>query len=115
MLASQALFHVVSFLASPGRCHNVQLERGAISMSGSDDHLGDAIKLLIGEREETFALEKPFRLFQFRTWLLDYRNEARCVVPDCDGASLRLIRQGEDALWQAFFTAAPVRRRGARC
>jgi transposase len=29
------------------------------------------------------------------------------VVPDCDGASLPLIRQGEDSLWQAFFMAAP--------
>ena len=36
---------------------------------------------------------------------------ASCVVPDCDGASLPLIRQEEDALWQAFFTAAPARRR----
>jgi transposase InsO family protein len=37
--------------------------------------------------------------------------EPRCVVPDCDGASLPLIRQEEDVLWQAFFTAAPARRR----
>jgi hypothetical protein len=40
------------------------------------DPLGDAIKLLIGEREERFSLEKPLRLFQFRTWLVDYRKEA---------------------------------------
>src|SRR5271168_5292433 len=39
------------------------------------------------------------------------QSSARCVVPDSDGASLSLIRQGEDALWQAFFTAAPARRR----
>ncbi|OYR22308.1 transcriptional regulators family protein [Brucella grignonensis] len=36
---------------------------------------------------------------------------ARCVVPDCDGASLILSRQDEDVLWQVFFTAAPARRR----
>ncbi|HZZ26198.1 MAG TPA: hypothetical protein VFE60_28215, partial [Roseiarcus sp.] len=40
-----------------------------------------------------------------------FRPWTRCVVPDSDGASLSLIRQGEDALWQAFFTAAPARRR----
>jgi hypothetical protein len=40
------------------------------------DHLGEAIKLLIGEREERFSLEKPLRLFQFRTWLVDSRKEA---------------------------------------
>jgi hypothetical protein len=36
---------------------------------------------------------------------------ARCVVPECDGASLILSRQEEDALWEVFFTAAPARRR----
>ncbi len=35
----------------------------------------------------------------------------RCSVPECDGARLSLTRQDEDALWQAFFTAAPERRR----
>ena len=53
------------------------------------------------------------------TWALQYlmmdekgaAELARCVVPDCDGASLPFIRQEEDALWQAFFTTAPERRR----
>lgn len=37
--------------------------------------------------------------------------EARCAVPDSDGASSILSRQEEDALWEVFFTAAPARRR----
>ena len=36
---------------------------------------------------------------------------AKCVVPECSGASSALTRQGEKALWQAFFTAAPEQRR----
>jgi hypothetical protein len=38
-------------------------------------------------------------------------SAARCVVPESDGASSILSRQEEDALWEAFFTAAPARRR----
>jgi len=34
-----------------------------------------------------------------------------CAVPDSDGALSILSRQEEDALWEAFFTAAPARRR----
>jgi hypothetical protein len=33
----------------------------------------------------------------------------RCLVPECRDASL--TREGEEALWQAFFMAAPARRR----
>jgi K+-sensing histidine kinase KdpD len=36
---------------------------------------------------------------------------SRCSVLECDGANSALTRQEEDALWQAFFTAAPARRR----
>ena len=32
--------------------------------------VGDAIKLLIGDRKEDFVLEKALRLFQFKVWLL---------------------------------------------
>jgi hypothetical protein len=35
----------------------------------------------------------------------------RCSIPDFDGASLILRRQEEDVRWDAFFTAAPARRR----
>jgi hypothetical protein len=45
-------------------------------MAENYDPLGDAIKLLIGERPEKFSLERSLRLFQFRTWLVDYRKEA---------------------------------------
>src|SRR5258708_259404 len=41
--------------------------------------------------------------------LLRPRLQARCSVPECNGASLS--RQGEDALWQQLFTAQPARRR----
>jgi hypothetical protein len=44
-------------------------------MAQNYDPLGDAIKLLIGEREERYSLEKPLRLFQFRTWLVGSRKE----------------------------------------
>jgi hypothetical protein len=46
-------------------------------MAENYDALGDAIRLLIGERAEKFSLEKPLRLFQFRTWLVDDRKEER--------------------------------------
>jgi hypothetical protein len=46
-------------------------------MAENYDPLGDAIKLLIGERPEKFPLERPLRLFQFRTWLVDHCKEAR--------------------------------------
>ena len=36
---------------------------------------------------------------------------SRCSVPGCDGANSSLTSQEEEALWQAFFTAAPARRR----
>jgi hypothetical protein len=38
-------------------------------------------------------------------------SDARCVVSESDGASSILNRQEEDALWEAFLTAAPARRR----
>ena len=34
-------------------------------------------------------------------------GRTRCLVPGCDGATL--TREGEEALWQQFFTAAPER------
>jgi integrase-like protein len=37
------------------------------------------------------------------------RKDSRCSVPECDGANSPLTRQEEDALWEAFFTAAPAR------
>ena len=43
----------------------------------SDDYfadielIGDAIGLLIGDRKEDFALERPVRLFQLKCWLID--------------------------------------------
>jgi hypothetical protein len=43
----------------------------------SDDYfadielIGDAIGLLIGDRKEDFALERPLRLFQLKCWLID--------------------------------------------
>src|SRR5258706_5355892 len=37
------------------------------------------------------------------------RTEARCLVPESRGAIL--TRESEGALWQTFFTAAPVQRR----
>ena len=40
---------------------------------------------------------------------IDGASPAWGLVPACDGASLS--RQEEDALWQAFFMAAPERRR----
>jgi hypothetical protein len=46
-------------------------------MAENYDPLGDAIKLLIGERPEEFSLERPLRLFQFRTWLVDDGKEAK--------------------------------------
>ncbi len=42
---------------------------------------------------------------------INRRTCSRCVVPECNGASLILSRQEEDALWEVFFTAAPARRR----
>jgi len=35
----------------------------------------------------------------------------RSTVPESEGASSILSRQEEDVLWEAFFTAAPARRR----
>jgi hypothetical protein len=50
-----------------------------------------------------------------RVGVVDQEQEdvavARCLVPESDGAPSSLIRQEEDALWGAFFTAAPERRR----
>jgi hypothetical protein len=40
--------------------------------------VGDAIKLLIGAREEKFAHEKELKLFQFKAWLIDWRREQTC-------------------------------------
>src|SRR3984957_8409433 len=43
----------------------------------SDDYfadielIGDAIGVLIGDRKEDFALERPLRLFQLKCWLID--------------------------------------------
>jgi hypothetical protein len=43
----------------------------------SDDYfadielVGDAIRLLIGDRDEDFALERALRLFQLKCWLID--------------------------------------------
>ena len=37
--------------------------------------VGDAIKLLIGDREEDFDLEKALRLFQLKMWLLEGAKE----------------------------------------
>jgi putative transposase len=64
-----------------------------------------------------YARKRKYRGYHF--WARGYfvsttgYNEqvVRCVVPDCDGASLILSRQEEDALWEVFFTAAPARRR----
>src|SRR4051794_38981253 len=42
------------------------------------------------------------------TMTLCSSKEAKCVVPESRGA---LSRDEEDALWQEFYTAAPVQRR----
>jgi site-specific DNA recombinase len=55
---------------------------------------------------QLFALRKEIPL----CWQEQVRA-LRCAVPDSDGASSILSRQEEDVLWQAFFTAAPARRR----
>src|SRR4051812_14956313 len=54
----------------------------------------------------------------FRRWCRRYeeKGEPSCSVPECDGAKSPLTRQEEEALWQAFFTAArpPAALQGGR-
>ena len=64
-------------------------------------------------KAELLELERLYWLARGVPWGIvtnhDILKTLTCLVPECDGASL--TRQGEDALWQDYFTAAPVRRR----
>jgi hypothetical protein len=54
------------------------LQTGGIKMPEELALVGDAIKLLIGAREEHFAHEKELKLFRFKAWLIDRRREQTC-------------------------------------